>query len=948
MKAPRTVTLVLAAVLLLPATAWAGDHTWKTPIDGWFHVGSNWTDGSAPTAGDTVGFGVAGPYQIWWDSTTGDRTTQGMTLSDGDVTFRIGDPAGSPHTWTITDSGPSSADATITGAALTLGLTGHTGVLILDIDDALTVDDGGTLNVIMGNEARCSTTTVGFTGTGSLAIASGGGVFNSTGYVGLITGSTGTVSVDGGTWTNSGSLHVGFWGEGELTIEGGGSVSNGNGYVTYLSGSTGTVTVDGGTWTNADDLDVGSYGEGTLTVTGGGSVSSTDGYVGRESGSTGTVAVTGADSTWQNSRNLYLGGTGTDDGGDASVELTTGGRVYVGDIDPATFSLLGGFSAVVVSDGDTTGGELLLRNGATLTNDYTAFLGYNAGETGAATVTGASWTNDVALYVGYQSEGELAIESGGSVSNFYGHVAYGSDSTGTVTIDGGTWTNSGPVYVGYSGEGELSIAGGGSVSNSYAYVGAESGSTGTVTVDGGTWTNSDDLFVAGGSTAPGGTGTVTVLAGGLVEVGDTLKVVWGGGTVNLQSGGSIVAGTFDNSTAGTFNFTGGTLAVTTFLGDLVCAGGTIAPGASPGTTTVSGDLTMDSGTIAIELAGAAPGAYDAVHVAGTATLGGTLAVGLVGPYRPSHNDAFQVMTFASRGGTTFDEHQGLDLGERLALTPTCGATDLVLVAVQGGPGEWGVDADGDASVPANWSAGLPNGVGDVATFGSAISAPREVTVDVPTTLGGIQFDSAQAYALAGPNPLTFETEAGAAAIHVADLAATHAIAADVVLADALDIDVAELGTLVFEGLLDNSAGQTITKTGDGTLVINGPQDHAPATVFEILGGTVDLNSEAGGAGTANLSVLVDDAVLHFGCDQHLDTLTLQNGALVRFTGANVVVLNHLVMNGIDLGGVTLTPEPATLLLMGAGLALAIAWKHSGSPGLTAGAPTKRYLRRGAK
>jgi len=56
------------------------------------------------------------------------------------------------------------------------------------------------------------------------------------------------------------------------------------------------------------------------------------------------------------------------------------------------------------------------------------------------------------------------------------------------------------------------------------------------------------------------------------------------------------------------------------------------------------------------------------------------------PFRPGHNDTFQVMTFASRGGTTFDTHEGLDLGSRLALVPTYGTTDLVLTAVQGGRG----------------------------------------------------------------------------------------------------------------------------------------------------------------------------------------------------------------------------------------------------------------------
>ena len=64
---------------------------------------------------------------------------------------------------------------------------------------------------------------------------------------------------------------------------------------------------------------------------------------------------------------------------------------------------------------------------------------------------------------------------------------------------------------------------------------------------------------------------------------------------------------------------------------------------------------------------------------------------------------------------------------------------------------------------------------------------------------------------------------------------------------------------------------------------------------------------------------VDDAVLNFGCNQHLDTLTIDEGGLVRFTGANVVVLKHLVMDGIDLGAMTLTPEPASLALLAAGL-----------------------------
>jgi len=72
-------------------------------------------------------------------------------------------------------------------------------------------------------------------------------------------------------------------------------------------------------------------------------------------------------------------------------------------------------------------------------------------------------------------------------------------------------------------------------------------------------------------------------------------------------------------------------------------------------------------------------------------------------------------------------------------------------------------------------------------------------------------------------------------------------------------------------------------------------------------------------GVTNLSILVDDATLNFGCDQRLDTLTINDGGVVRFTGANVVVLKHLVMGGVDLGAMTLTPEPATLALLAVGV-----------------------------
>jgi len=50
--------------------------------------------------------------------------------------------------------------------------------------------------------------------------------------------------------------------------------------------------------------------------------------------------------------------------------------------------------------------------------------------------------------------------------------------------------------------------------------------------------------------------------------------------VHLESG-ALSAQTIDHTAGGQFNFTGGTLAASTFLGNLVDSGGTIAPETVP-------------------------------------------------------------------------------------------------------------------------------------------------------------------------------------------------------------------------------------------------------------------------------------------------------------------------------------------------------------------------------
>jgi hypothetical protein len=69
---------------------------------------------------------------------------------------------------------------------------------------------------------------------------------------------------------------------------------------------------------------------------------------------------------------------------------------------------------------------------------------------------------------------------------------------------------------------------------------------------------------------------------------------------------------------------------------------------------------------------------------------------------------------------------------------------------------WNVDMDGNWSAAANWTNGVPNGIGVRAVFGSIITQARSVSVNTANTVGRIDFNSANAYTISGPSTLTFD------------------------------------------------------------------------------------------------------------------------------------------------------------------------------------------------
>ena len=198
----------------------------------------------------------------------------------------------------------------------------------------------GTVNVRhLGSQLTSSAAIkVGDAGNGTLNIENGGQVLHTVrGFIGNQASGNGTVNVTGAddsfavrsTWANSLDLQVGVEGSGTLNIDEAGLVSNERGIIGSQAGSTGTVTLNGAgsEWSNTGDLIIGRAGTGTLNIEFGSNVSNANAIIGRYAGSNGTVNV--HDATSWTSDNLYVGGDASTAGGTGTVNVLSGGSIYL-------------------------------------------------------------------------------------------------------------------------------------------------------------------------------------------------------------------------------------------------------------------------------------------------------------------------------------------------------------------------------------------------------------------------------------------------------------------------------------------------------------------------------------------------------------------------------------------------------------------------------------------
>jgi T5SS/PEP-CTERM-associated repeat protein len=367
---------------------------------------------------------------------------------------------------------------------------------------------------------------------------------------------------------NYGHLGAGWKGTGSLTIQGR-SITSSNGYLGYNAGAAGLATISGTNsgWSvkGSDGLYVGYNGAGTLSLVNGGRASVTNAtYVGWGSAASGLISfglgggsLTTA-SLFASPTQLTGSGTITTNGLVSDIDLvfdsthsTT--RTLSIPVSTGTVSInLTQSSSGCLGAGWNGAGSLTIEDKLAVSSS-TGYLGYHAGATGVATVSGSgsSWsTGSAGLYVGYGGDGTLAITDRGAVSGSYGnaYLGYENTATGSVSISGtgSTWSiDKGRLAIGYRGSGTLSITSGGSVSSGtstsgYYYaagIACMPGSTGAVYVDGvgSIWRQSGGLLCVGGIVANfpnyyndgitssfGGSATLSITNGGSIISSDTI------------------------------------------------------------------------------------------------------------------------------------------------------------------------------------------------------------------------------------------------------------------------------------------------------------------------------------------------------------------------------------------------------------------------------------------
>lgn len=697
----KTLAIAGGFILLLPSSLLFAlqDNVWTGSASGDWNNPANWSLGRVPTAvlEDSALIDLTSPLAIIGgnipsmgelkvgsnapgrvDQIAGSSTSFSTFIGVGSTgTLNLADPngAGSAGTFTGLKRGTGSHDA---GVSLhvggLLGFPGGTGVLNMNTTGTLTVEHSH----------------IGEVGTGTLNMD--GGTWTNTAFalvgefggVGTVNQSAGTVNV------NNGWLSIGFQDNGGNTALDaskyritGGELNVGLG-LEIGADRGGTLEVGGTAAVNVAStgsvmVGLRTGGKGALNISGG-SINLAEGaafFVAREFGSTGVVTQTGG--SIAGSRNLFVIGDSFGSSGTYNLHA-------------------GSVSCEAVFIGGAGGNGTLNVSGGTA-----SFLGIVVGLGGDGTVnqTGGSITSNAWFDIG-AGQGSPLVEgryvgSGGTLTADV--ITVGQGHKGSMEVSGTAQVSSRGFIVGGSdgGDGVVVQSGGGISVSDTIFMSVNPNTAALFEHTGGTL-DTDTLILGSGLTTPRFATTgdlnvgVTVPESGEVNIRHILNIAGGtvaavgdlivrqNGDISLAPDGSLnvrhgtAAGT---ATAGNINIAGdvatidghvqrpdgagtgrttiGTGATLNGSGTIegpldILAGGTLAPGHSPGLLT-SGDFSLLTGAhFSLEIGGLGIGTeHDAIAVHGTVTLAGDLlGSALLGGWSGSPGD---IIYFILNDGT---------------------------------------------------------------------------------------------------------------------------------------------------------------------------------------------------------------------------------------------------------------------------------------------------------
>lgn len=245
-----------------------------------------------------------------------------------------------------------------------------------------------------------------------------------------------------------------------------------------------------------------------------------------------------------------------------------------------------------------------------------------------------------------------------------------------------------------------------------------------------------------------------------------------------------------------------------------------------GTIAIDGDFAQEtSGNLQIDLGGTTAGTqHDQLSVSRFAFLSGQLEVSLVdlgqGLFSPVIGDTFEILNTEEGISGTF---------ESVALPTNFNweidyDSNRVLLEVTGlnltSNSRWNIASGGHWDSIDNWEPReVPNGNDTSVVFGNGITQSSTVTSDVDVAVNTILFENTHRYTIAGTGSLSLAGSSSQPAGSISVMTGNHEFQLDVNLMTDTTIDIANNSVLEFAAQL-NLAGNTLTQTGPGTLVVN--------------------------------------------------------------------------------------------------------------------------------